>query len=350
MSDLPAQHFREPGIYIGLPEADYHASRAIGGSGFKAFVYQEIEFWWESDHNPYRPDRKVGEAADFGSAVHALLLEGREAYESRFYAESFDPDAHPGALATNEDMRAALRELGLPVGGNKPVLRERLEDAGFDGGFMDDLRAEWEAEREGRTRISPKWWNRLALFAAIRERDPKLVEIFSEGLPEVSVFWMDKGLRCRARFDWLRRDATYDVKTYSAREGQLPHEAMSKAVQFRRYDLQEAHYRAARAAMPSLPVFGGTPEQQAYVEACMAEPDPGFTFLFAKTQGAPIVSTYDADILRVSARSDYLRTMDRIRQFTDHFGGLGEPWVPGADHHTMELEDVFASFGIGAAA
>lgn len=337
------------GIYIGLNEDDYHADPALGGSALKGCIYDPTEFWWQSAHNPHRPERKESDAMAFGKAVHTILLEGREAFEARFYSEAFDASAYPDALDTVDDMKAALRERDLKLAGRKDDLRARLVEDGFDGQFMDDLRAAFDASVEGKTHISEAWMHRLALFTAFREADAATAEIFSQGIPEVSVFWTEQGIRCSARFDWLRMDATWDVKTYSARPGQTSADAIRGSVFRYRYDLQEAHYRRARQMMKDLPIYGGTDGQKAYVEQCAQRPDADFMFLFVKTNGAPVVTRLEADTLNDGAHYDRSRLIQALSARIEQWG-LDDAWIEPSNDLKIEMIDVPAWLGLEGAA
>jgi hypothetical protein len=337
------------GVYIGLPEDDYHADPSLGGSALKGCVYDPSEFWWQSAHNPHRPERKESDALAFGKAVHTILLEGREAFEERFYSEGFNADDHPDALDTVEDIKAVLRERSLPLSGKKADLRARLVKDGFDGDFMDDLRDAFETTVEGKTHISEAWMHRLALFTAFREADAATSAIFSEGLPEVSVIWTEQGVRCSARFDWLRKEATWDVKTYSARPGQTAADAVRGSVFRYRYDLQEAHYRRARQMMKDLPIFGGTDGQKDYVEQCAQRPDADFMFLFVKTNGAPVVTRLDAAILGDGAQYDRARLIQALSARIEQWG-LDDPWIEPSTDLKIEFTDVPAWLGLEGAA
>lgn len=344
MSDL-----LEPGVYVDLPEEAYHADPSLGGSALKHCVYQPIEYWWQSAYNPYRPKPKDSEAKMFGSAVHAMLLEGRAAYEGRYYSEGFDADAHPDALDLKGELEAWLTSRGLPKSGNKPDLRARIEEQGEPVQFMDDLRAAFERDHAHKTQISESWFRRLSIFVALRERDPILRDLFSEGVPEVSVIWEEAGLRCSARFDWLRVDPTVDLKTFSARQGQTARDAIMNTIPRLRYDLQQAHYEEARRRMADLPIIGGTDEQRDYIARCADNPNAPFRFLFVKTNGAPSIRLVDADVFSDAARYERAKLMQDLAKHVATYG-LDTPWVTGTEELKVEFVDVPAWMGLGGAA
>ena len=143
----------------------------------------------------------------------------------------------------------------------------------------------------GRQIIKPEWDASIRIMARIAKLDPTVSEIISEGIPEVSIFWNDDGVPCRARFDWLRVRGAYDLKSFSGHASKPVLQSCVRAIENYRYDLQEAHYRAARAAMKALPIFGGTEQQREYVRRCQQAENPYFKFIFYKSIGAPILRT-----------------------------------------------------------
>ena len=76
-------------------------------------------------------------------------------------------------------------------------------------------------------------------------------------MPEVSVFWeheMDDGfvVPCKARFDYLKGRGVGDIKTIRNPYGRPFGEACMRHIVDYRYDIQAAHYLAARAELPKV--------------------------------------------------------------------------------------------------
>lgn len=337
----------EPGVYVGLPEDEYHADPAIGGSGFKSWVYDPIEWWWSSSHCRYNLPAKETDAMTLGDAIHKILLEGREAYD-QFYHAKFNTDDYPYALKTSEDYADKLAEMGLKKSGSKDVRRERLIENGFEGQFIDDLIAEFDVAHEGKRFVSKQWIDRLSLYVAIRQKDPALIELFSEGVPEVSLFWNEGPIRCKCRLDWMRIDKTTDLKSYADYMSFTSKERRIKNITGNRYDLQEAHYSRGRRQCRDLPVFniGGTDDQVAYVEKAIKH-TAGFEFLFVKTTKAPRFTFLDAAVFREASQYDWSQAMQKLTQLYEHFGGVDNAWITVSDRHEVEFTEVPASFGLG---
>ena len=358
----------EPGIYIDLPEQEYFADDAIGGSGLKSLVPDNaIEFWWNSSHNPVkaeldaeaaeRPDKKDGKM--FGKALHKAMLEGQEAFDAE-YCRVFDASQYPNALDKIQDFRDWFDSWNednahnkLSKSGTKDVMMERIKATGQDVQFVSELRDEYVNDR---IELKKSWHSAITLFARITDRDPYMSALKSEGIPEVSVFWEEDGVPCRMRLDWFRKTkvveidgeektlCTTDLKSYSAMAGRSLKRAILTSIMNYRYDLQEAHYRAGVSAMKDLPIFGGTDEQQAYIkDALTVEQD--FGFLFYKSIGAPITKhmSVPAMILDIANRErEY--TFDSWRSYYKQFG-YDIPWVVQCDEMEIEKDDFPPYFG-----
>lgn len=398
-----ANGFREAGIHIGLDEDEYLADNAIGGSGIKSMIFEPEEWWWNSIFNNFKTqvEDKRTDGKDFGSALHKMLLEGVEEYESCF-ALGFDETAHKGSIDSTADlvriieeynsdnydptairtvsqMQSLLVDLGLPKSGSKAELKSRLIDAAPNTNFsdftplpktgsreeltervltimpnvdlMDTHRSAHEKTVGDRKIISPEWDKAIRMMRQIAIVDPIINELFSEGVPEVSVFWRDPtGAPCRARFDWLRIDKTCDLKSYAGRMGRHRSDNLVNAVMNYRYDLQEAHYRKGRKAMKGLPVHGGTDAQRDYLERCIEADNAGFSFVFAKTQGAPFIEEVRMDDFIIgSADTERTRALESWGKYFDIFG-LSEPWLTPSTTRDLNATDFPAYFGLAAVA
>lgn len=343
-----ATEAREPGIYIDLPEDEYFAGDALGGSSFKTWLYEPQEWWWDSPHNPNFTQTDSNDGQTFGTALHCAVLEGLDVFHDRYSSDAFDPDDYPDAFTTAESIELELARRGLKKTGRKSDIMERLRAADPDATFLDEIKAAWDAEREGVITLPKAALDKLTQFGLIVRADPKLKPIFKSGLPEVSVFWEEAGIACRARFDWMTEGATYDLKTYAGRVGDYKRDRLVRVIMDFRYDIQQAHYMAARAAMPNLPIIGGTAAQRDYVARCAAKPFAPFRFLFAKTTGAPILTVVDAGAMVESAQSERVTAMAKLRKYLDAFG-TDDPWLVPAEPMKVEFTDVPSWFGLAAA-
>lgn len=150
------------GLVDGMPNADYHATSAIGASGIKRLAQSPAHFFGATRH-PERPASVPSAAMLAGTLAHCLILE-------------------PSTVAT----RYAVKPEGL----------------------------------DGRTKDGKAWIASVApglevvsvaqMAAAARQADavrelPQVAELLSKGEAEVSAFWLDDdtGTHCKCRPDWV---------------------------------------------------------------------------------------------------------------------------------------------------
>ena len=163
----------EPGIFEGIDEDTYHADtdlaphlgRSLSASGAKVLLKSPARFEWERRH-----PRPSTDAMDLGSVAHELIL--------RTGTRILVVDAYDWRTKAHQALRKAERAKGTIVV-NRPELRAAAKMA-----------------------------------AAIR-RHPLASRIFTDGKPEVSLYWVDEatGVTCRGRVDWLRKGHIVDLKT-----------------------------------------------------------------------------------------------------------------------------------------
>ena len=121
------------GVYLNLPEAIYFAQDRLGSSDLIKLHQRRQGWWWQSRHNPDK-DLSQSDAQNYGSALHAIMLEGVGAYVDRFAVE---PDWRTfDKLITSQDM-----------------LRAVLDDNG------------WVKEKGISTWEPQQWWDAIELHA-----------------------------------------------------------------------------------------------------------------------------------------------------------------------------------------
>lgn len=194
----------EPGIHFNLPDRRYFAS-GLGSTDLVTLCREPANWWYSSAHNPDRID-KPHRALDFGTALHALVLQGMDAFD-RAVAVSPFPNF------TTKDARAWRDQM---VASGVAVLTE----------------AEAVAVRQ---------------MAHLILNHPDTAAIGS-GLRELAVVWEEDGLRFRARFDAILPAFSVDLKTYGGGnvQGRSPKDTAMRLIANRNYDVQRAHYHTAR--------------------------------------------------------------------------------------------------------
>src|SRR6202035_2590658 len=144
------------GIHIGLNSDLYHQDDALGSSSLKNLNLGAFEYWWNSPLNPARPDDDPTQAQAVGTAIHKIVLEGRQAFDAIYVRR---PDHERGARSAEKSAltkasNAAAAKLG----------KESLKGHDYD---------------------------RTIIAGAMIAKNPDLATAFSGGLAEVSVFWTE---------------------------------------------------------------------------------------------------------------------------------------------------------------
>lgn len=165
---------REPGLFEGVPAAEYHAApNELSVSGAKTLIRKTpLHYMWERTHPVHK------DVFDFGSAAHSFALEGDS---SPFIEIPDELLASNGAAST------------------KPA-KEFIEQAREDGKIP--LKSDAIRKVKG-------------MAEALRAHEAASV-LLAAGRPEVSAYRRhDTGVMLQSRFDWLPDDLTIipDYKT-----------------------------------------------------------------------------------------------------------------------------------------
>jgi hypothetical protein len=237
------------GIYFGLPIEVYRGQERLSSSGCSDMLISPADFWANSWMNPDREDES-SEAQVMGTAYHMARLE-----PDRFkatYLSTVNPADYPNVLTTGDQIKAELKELGLPMtkAGEKTLdTALRLKAAGYPGPIMHILNAELEerAEAEGKIILPYEGYRQIAVDMARLHENVEIGPFLSDGQPEVSVFWTDgNGIKWKVRIDYLKARHVVDVKTFINSMGKNLDKCIADIIAFNRYYIQGALYwRAA---------------------------------------------------------------------------------------------------------
>lgn len=274
----------EDGVYIGLPEIDYFSQDALGSTDLAKLFEDREGWWWSSEHNPDHIDSDT-RAKGFGSAVHCLLLEGTEAFYSKYF-QLPAKNQFEDLLVTMDDLRSALHAAGAP----KPAKNHRLADLVEMARMYLEGRNVWELiyeaaveEAAGRSLLTDTEWKDLAAMQTAAMKEPLTYELFNAGsgceLPEISMFasielpGMGK-VRCRFRFDALRPQYTVDLKTVGDYRSGFEQNIARRISEWTTRLQAGWSFVMRKKAMELIAagkVFGGTGEQRQLLERFPAE-------------------------------------------------------------------------------
>lgn len=298
------------GVYFGMPEDRYYADPALGSSALKALAENPCEFWYDSPWNAMRENEETASQA-FGTALHKCILEGKDAFEA-----CYSPYYQPGNVKAGKDERAAIYAAGkLPIKASE--------------------------------------WERIQMAGATVRANPHLADAFTNGLPEVSVFWTDeRGIRKRVRIDFLKVRASVDVKTIANQTKMEFKRACMNAIASYRYDCQAAHYMDGRAQLRRLVreglVFGD--HDQEWLKKVVAVDAWATVILFVQSQRSPLVwagMISPGNGILDHARNALARAEQNYLDYLARFG-TDTPWVIAEPIEEIHIEDMPGWYGRAA--
>lgn len=310
--DGPVIH--APGVYFGLDEDVYHADPALGYTDIRTLSRDPTRYWWGSAMNPNRPRKKATEYLTRGSALHKLLFEGEEAFD-RLYVR--------GAVHDDE-MTPAEKAVATKAANKK-------------------------AKAIGKTALSSDDYDRVVISHAMITRNPHLSRAFTGGMAEVSVFWVQDGVRCKGRIDYLKPRGVGDLKGLANQQGMWFPAACALEISRRRYDLQPGHYltgreHLARYALDKDMVHGDV--DPGWLGKVARSTSYAWQWVFFQMEGAPITHSYivsPANPLMEAARIDAAKAISRYKEFLDRFGT--DMWVLMDEPPELYLTDLPAWHG-----
>ncbi len=283
---LDPRPFVGEGVYFDMDESEYHAAAGLSNSGMKHLLVSPLHYW-HCNLNPERQPRKETAALRFGKAAHCLGLEP-DRFAAR-YALRLKPDDFPGALVTTDDMKAFLAEHGLPKSAKrKQDLIERIAESGVPAVIWDEELVRHAERNAGKTLLGEDESELIQRAAGVIAADPYASALLTGGLAEVSFFVRDpaSGVLLKARMDYVRANATIDLKTFSNSRGKPTDRAVFEAVYYEGYFQQAVFYHKVRElarqqlAAGEIAIHG---PQSALLAEFLAAETHGFGFVFIES-------------------------------------------------------------------
>lgn len=294
-----------PGLYFGMPEEEYHQKFSMSSSGVKLIRSSELDWWARSALNPQYAlviedeDESDTAAERYGKALHKLVLEGRSAFD-RCFVPSINKANYPNALDTMADMRNFIEKLN--EGRDKP---DRIKKSGNKDDLEDAILRErpttpiWSAIQSrygeihaGKTIMKDRELASVEMAAAMITKDPNMRDIFTNGYPEVSLFYICQhtGIPCKARFDWLKIDEIDDLKSYQDLSFRPIDEAVRREMNNRGYGRQVVWYKESASYIPAMIKANrvhGEPEPS-FLDGLLKHKGKRFRLVFSRKGPAPL--------------------------------------------------------------
>lgn len=298
------------GVYIGLSDAKYFDQDRLGSTDLKLLHRDPSSWWYASPLNLTRRSRAPSEEMDFGSALHALVLEGEVAYEARV---KIRPEEYPDAK----------------TGEMKPWHK----GAGYC--------KEWHEanERPGVLILTEDMDRRVRHMADLILNHPELGQPMRGGLSEVSVLWTGiDGVKFRARFDKLLPRFVVDLKSYGGdAKGRTVKQQCLNLVASRDMDVQRYLYFLARTKMAELieagHLVGGNDHEREWIAKAATIEDWSWAWIFYRRRDderpyAPVVKPIlrrHFDITFDTGRRKVEAAIRNYLAFRERFNGI--PWA-----------------------
>jgi hypothetical protein len=329
----------EPGIHFRVPEDDYHRDTSLGSTSLKELVLDPIEYQHERLHGA---ERKETFALKWGAAIHCRTLEGRLSLAQRFPIAPAITDYEDRVLDTVEHLRSHCKLIGVkPAGTKKSDYIAAIREFDPEVLIWDEIVARFEAENVGKTIIPRDALEHIERAAQWMQRDRKLAPVmedgtFTAGASEVSIFYVDNGVRLKARLDHLLAHAVIDLKSFRPIMAERLIPAAKKSVSRMRYDVQAAAYiRALRAA--ALLYAEGKVFNNPYgaefldtVFKTLAADEMKWIWVLIKASGAPQPVVAEFDMRSMIFKTAAMEVDDAIKKYGEHLAefGLDQDWVP----------------------
>ena len=283
----------EPGIYLGLPEKQYHEDPALGSTDIRTLRKGAWKYWHRSWMNPKRApfDDKTTPARVMGKAIHKELLEGRQSFEAKFVRRPPDADG-----ATPGEKSAITKACNAKLLDHQFLLKADDYDFVLECGELIQAHPDLGGVLDG-------GMSEVSVFF-----DYPVEDIVNDETGELDGFTV----RCKARFDLLKPRGIGDIKSIANEQDILLATACRRAITAHRYPLQAEHYLEARRRLPALVKAGkifsanGSSADQTrnaeFLEAVAAEKRFAFQFIFIPKEGDP-----DAESWTLSPGNDLLK-------------------------------------------
>lgn len=344
-----------PGIYLNMPEDEYHADPSLSASGIKLLTVSPLDYWVNSPHLNANRVEKTSDALDLGKAYHKIILEGRAAFDAEFCVSPAKED-YPDALDGAESLRAYCKSLELKTSGTIAEMCQRIREQDASVELWPEIKDAFDVECAGRKTLTKAQWSALRLVEIVVNRMPSTKDAFGDGFPEVSMFWQDElGMPMKARVDYLKPKTMLDLKTFANIMSKETLSAVANEVARNRYFIQPIVYRRGLRAMKALyKVEGATMVRDAdtvdeRLHAALTDDRERFHFVFVQTGGVPNVvirefsefETYGGNGATQNAswwrgEAEFRRGVALYKQCMAEFK-TGEPWV--ADFGRKQFKD-----------
>lgn len=328
---ITTPHF---GVYLNLPEQEYHADPSLSASGIKDMVASPLTYWTKN-LDPNRDDDSDTPTQKLGRAIHKIILEGSTKFMETYAAEP-RPSDYPGCLQGVEALRAKCEQLGVKKSGTLEEMSNRILERDPECILWPVIKSEFLASVAGSEKmvITGDTYQQCQRASAAIIFNDSARTAFKGGIPEVSVFWKTPdGVPMKSRFDYLKPHAIVDLKTFSNTNGASVDSTVVFAVAKYLYHVQAYVYLQAATAAKLLIndgyVYGDGGND--LLQFARVGDDPSFFFVFVET--GPVTNVlvrelnqFRAPLVCEKGRMLFVNTIATWKAYMDEFGP-DKPWI-----------------------
>ncbi len=231
----------ETGIYFNMPYSEYRDQKGLSYSGIKTLLQSPYDYW----QDVIQGTDSDSDAMLFGRALHEYVLLGENEFQSQFIIAP-EKGQFDGLLDTMDDLKKFLADQGEKTSGNKQDLINRVRCLDKHVPIWQEIKevTQFKIDKSGQEVLAATTLNKIARIDALIKSDQKVSQFLEAGYPEVSVFWKEGGIQCKARFDYLQLNGITDLKKADPYRGCLAGKAANIICDYR-YDLQAYLYNYA---------------------------------------------------------------------------------------------------------
>lgn len=319
---------------IEMSSEEYHSLPGLSNSGMKDLAVSPYRYW-HLHINPEREPETETPAMRLGTALHAAVLEGDEAFMRR-YACALDPTDWPVCLDTLADLREWITSKGhKPAGTVKdPMIQQALSIMEYlppeeRVPILKEEERRFFAANAGKIILKPAEWRQVSGMSRAILGEPVIQKILSRGKPEQSLFAKDPetGVLLKCRYDWLDPDVSFDLKSFSQKNGKSIDDSVADALFYEGYIRQAYFYSYMREL-----VMGG--QAPAFVFGFCESDPPHETRIKAlrPTTGG------QANMYWTQARGEVKKYVRQYAEYSARFGN--RPWRDQQAVDTLIDEDI----------
>jgi len=340
----------EDGLYLGMPEDDYHAIARLSASGIKTLIGNPYKFWKESAFNPRRKAKEDTPAKKLGRAYHKLLLEGDEAFDAT-YAALPSKDDYPDAIDGSEALKAECERLGLKKNGPLLAMCERIleKEPGLE--LWPVILSEFKEASGDKEQLTKAQWEEIQEVRFVLNHLPDIKGAFTNGWPEVTLLWTQSGVKMKCRLDYLKPRgnlaAILDLKSF-ANVMDVPVETVPGIeIGRNRYFVQPIVYTEGREAIGSMyrkgmdvvHVLSGEAPSKEWLDSVLLPERSQFDFVFVQTGGIPNIvpcefapgqtfggQGFESNEYWMKGLIEFRNGVDRFRKYAAEYG-TDTPWI-----------------------